>query len=154
MTNEPIIVSGIFQGFGIGLIFMPLTTLAFATLSPTHRIEGTTVNTLVRTLGSSLGISIVQATFIKQSAVMHENLAEQVQPVSPVFQAANPSFFDLSTLTGSTLLNSEITRQAAMVAYDDVFLLMLITTVAVIPLLLIMRPPKLPPGPLATATAE
>jgi DHA2 family multidrug resistance protein len=154
MTDEPIIISGVFQGFGIGLIFMPLTTLAFATLSPTHRIEGTTVNTLVRTLGSSLGISIVQATYIKQSAVMHENLAEQVQPASPVFQATNPPVFDLSTITGSSLLNNELTRQAAMVAYDDVFLLMLVTTVAVIPLLLIMRPPKAPPGPLTTATAE
>ena len=142
MTSWPIVVSGVFQGLGIGLIFVPLTTLAFATLAPHHRPEATSVFTLVRSLGASVGISIMEALWTMNSSVVHSTLAGHIQSGDPVVSAALPPIFNPATGSGLAALNGEVTRQAAMVAYVDDFRLMMIVTLAVMPLLLFMRSPK------------
>jgi DHA2 family multidrug resistance protein len=135
MDSMPFVTTGIIQGLGIGLLFVPLSVTAFATLTPALRSEGTSVYTLVRNLGSSVGISLMQALDTRQTSVAHADMAAQVQPGNPVF-AAGVGPMDLATLNG------EITRQAAMVALIDVFKLMLLLTFAIAPLLFIMRKPK------------
>ena len=140
MDSMPFVTSGVIQGLGIGLLFVPLSVTAFATLSPELRSEGTSVYTLIRNLGSSVGISVMQAMDTQQTAVSHSDMAAQVQPGNPVFMSGVGSI-DLDAL------NNEITRQAAMVGLIDVFKLMLVMTIMVFPLLLIMRKPKAPAGP-------
>ncbi|HUZ13221.1 MAG TPA: DHA2 family efflux MFS transporter permease subunit [Caulobacteraceae bacterium] len=142
MNGTPVVVSGLVQGLGIGLIFVPLTVVAFATLNPALRAEGTAMYTLMRNLGSSVGISIMQAIYTNQAAVAHANLAAHVQPSNPVFRAGIPAAMNPATGAGIAALNGAVTRQAAMVAYVDVFHLMLVMTLAVMPLLLIMRTPR------------
>ena len=83
MGGMPFITSGIIQGVGIGLIFVPLSVLAFATLDPALRAEATSVYTLVRSLGSAVGISMMQALFTNRAAVSHADMAAQVQPGNP-----------------------------------------------------------------------
>ncbi len=149
MDATPFVVTGVIQGVGIGLLFVPLSVTAFATLTPELRSEGTSVYTLVRNLGSSVGISMMQALNTQQSAVAHADMAAQVQPGNPVF-AAGAGPIDPSGPGGSSVLdalNNEITRQAAMVGLIDVFKLMLVLTILVAPLLLIMRKPKASAGP-------
>jgi MFS transporter, DHA2 family, multidrug resistance protein len=140
MDSMPFVTSGVIQGLGIGLLFVPLSVTAFATLTPELRSEGTSVYTLVRNLGSSVGISMMQALDTQQTAVSHSDMAAQVQPGNPVFSSGVGSM-DLDAL------NNEITRQAAMVGLIDVFKLMLVMTIMVFPLLLIMRKPKAQAGP-------
>ncbi|MBA3812347.1 MAG: DHA2 family efflux MFS transporter permease subunit [Caulobacteraceae bacterium] len=147
MTSRPIVVSGVIQGLGIGLIFVPLSTLAFATLAPVHRPEATGVFTLVRSLGASVGISIMQALWTMNTQVVHASLAAHVVRSDPVVRAAMPPRFDLFNPGGLEALNGEVTRQAAMVAYVDDFRLMMIITLAVMPLLLFMRTPRFAPDP-------
>jgi len=142
MGTGPIIISGVFQGLGIGLIFVPLSTLAFATLAQHHRPEATSVFTLVRSLGASVGISIMEALWTINASVVHSTLAGHIRPGDPVVSAALPPIFDPATGPGLAALNGEVTRQAAMVAYVDDFRLMMIVTLAVMPLLLFMRSPK------------
>jgi DHA2 family multidrug resistance protein len=142
MTSEPIVISGIIQGLGIGLLFVPLSTLAFATLNPIHRAEASSVYNLVRNLGSSVGISIMQALQVKNIQVSHADQASQVIPGDPTLAMYLPKAFDLNTVQGLSALNAEITRQATMVAYVDDFKLMLLLTIAVAPLLIFMRKPK------------
>jgi len=146
MTATPIIVSGIFQGVGIGLIFVPLSTLAFATLAPSHRPEATGLFTLMRSLGASIGISVMEAMLTMNASVEHAGLAAHIQPGDPVVAAALPPMFNLGLASGLEALNGEITRQAAMVAYVDDFRLMMMMTLAVMPLLLFMRTPKFAPN--------
>jgi MFS transporter, DHA2 family, multidrug resistance protein len=143
MGSMPFVTTGIVQGLGIGLLFVPLSVTAFATLPPGLRSEGTAVYTLVRNLGSSVGISVMEALYTQQSSVAHADMAAQVQPGNPV----GP--LPLSGSGGSMLdtLNGEITRQASMVGLIDVFKLLLILTFAIAPLLLIMRKPKAAAGP-------
>lgn len=144
MTAGPLIISGFIQGLGIGLIFVPLSTLAFATVSPELRGEGSSLYTLIRNLGSSVGISIMQALVVFHTRTMGASLSEHVDPSSPTVQAAlgarvgNPG--------GLMGIEGEITRQATMVAYIDDFKLMLIVTVLCMPMLLLMRKPKLQQG--------
>ena len=146
MNSMPFVTSGVIQGLGIGLIFVPLSVLAFATLNPSLRPEATSVYTLVRSLGSSVGISMMQALFTNRAAVSHADMAAQVQPGNPAVTglsaAVNPA-----TAAGLQGLNGEITRQAAMVGYVDVFRLMLLVALVVMPLLFIMSPPKRAPHP-------
>jgi DHA2 family multidrug resistance protein len=141
MGSAPFVSSGIVQGLGIGLIFVPLSVLAFATLDPKLRAEATSVYTLVRSLGSAVGISMMQALFTNRSAVSHADMASQIDPGNPTFGGMLPPAGGGGG-GGLIALNGEINRQAAMVGYIDVFRLMLFMTLAVLPLLLIMRPPQ------------
>jgi DHA2 family multidrug resistance protein len=138
----PFITSGIIQGLGVGLLFVPLSTLAFATIPPHLRPEGSSVYTLVRNLGSSVGISIMNALVVANTQTMHASLAGKLVPSDQVVRATLPQMLNPNTAAGITALNSEVTRQASMVAYVDDFRLMFIITIACMPMLLLMRKPR------------
>jgi len=150
MTAAPIMTTGVFQGFGVGLLFAPLNTLAYATLSPVHRTEGTIVNTMARSLGSSLGISMISASLTSFSAADHSVLAAHVSCGDPVFGAALPALMNPCNGGSLEALNGEVTRQAAMIAYDTIFSWMALGTLCLSPLLLLMRPPP----PMRTIAQE
>jgi DHA2 family multidrug resistance protein len=136
-------MTGFVQGLGTGLVFMPMTVLAFATLDPSLRADGTGVFALLRNVGNSAGISVITTMFTRTSQVVHSRLVEPLTPDNPVAKApylAAP--FSLHSQTGIAALDSEVSRQAAMVAYIDVYHFMLVTTAVLIPLVLLMRPPK------------
>ncbi len=137
-----IIWTGLVQGVGIGLIFVPLTTLAFATINPALRADGAGVFTLVRNLGSSAGISIMQALHTSNSQILHSGMVEHLRPDNPNVASALAAPFSLSSPTGVALLNGEVDRQASMIAYIDDFHLMLFVALALAPALLMMRRPS------------
>jgi DHA2 family multidrug resistance protein len=139
MGMTPVVVSGLIQGFGIGLIFVPLSALAFATLNPSLRAEASAVYNLVRNLGSSVGISAVIAMQTYLGNVSHADQAAHVDPTNPFLSQVLPAGGGAAAIEG---LNAEITRQAAMVSYVDVFRMMVFMTLAVIPLLLLLSKPK------------
>ncbi|RYF99792.1 MAG: DHA2 family efflux MFS transporter permease subunit, partial [Caulobacteraceae bacterium] len=139
MGSEPFMISGFFQGLGIGLIFVPLSTLAFATIPPHLRSEGSSVYTLIRNLGASAGISIMAAVLSRNNQAMHATLASNIDPSSPTLRALFGPGWEHRSLEA---INGEITRQSAMIAYLDDFKLMLIITIACLPMLLLMRAPK------------
>ncbi|MCI3134806.1 DHA2 family efflux MFS transporter permease subunit [Phenylobacterium aquaticum] len=146
MGPTPFMISGFIQGLGIGLLFVPLSTLAFATIPPHLRPEGSSLYTLIRNMGSAVGISIMQALVVANTQTMHGSLAAHINPSDPVVRADLAGRFDLSSVTGLQALNTEVTRQATMIAYIDDFKLMLIITIACMPMLLLMRPAKRQPG--------
>ena len=139
MSKGPFIVSGFLQGLGIGLIFVPLSTLAFATIPPRLRAEGSSVYTLIRNLGASAGISIMGAVLVNNNQQAHSDLVAHLDPANAVVQNVLGKGFEHGSQLAA--VNAEITRQAAMVAYVDDFKLMLIITLACIPMLLLMRAP-------------
>lgn len=149
MNMTPFMVAGVIQGFGIGLLFVPLSVLAFATLPPHLRAEGSSFYTLVRSLGASVGISIMQALTVSNAQSAHQALADHINPADPVVAAALAGQADVATSAGAAMLNGEVTRQATMIAYVDDFWLMMVLTALCIPMLLLMRPPKkrTPNGP-------
>jgi DHA2 family multidrug resistance protein len=156
MGMEPVIISGLLQGFGLGCTFVPLNIIALSTL-PRHILtQGTAIRSLMRNLGGSVGISILVASLAENTQVVHSRLVEGLRPDNPLAQApylAAP--FSLSTPSGIAALNAEVTRQAAMVAYIDDFKLMMLIALASVPLLLLLREERRRPPPVAVvATAD
>ena len=145
MTPRPIEIAGFVQGLGTGLLFAPLNTLAYAKLAPIHRTEGTIVSTMARSLGSSAGISLLQAMLIRDAAVAHSGLTEHITVTDPVVRWALPSFLNLQSVQGLTALNGEVTRQGTMISYDALFGGMAIGCLLLAPSLLLLRPVRAPP---------
>jgi DHA2 family multidrug resistance protein len=154
LSESDIIWPGVIQGIGMGLVFVPLSAATFATLSPAMRAQGTALFSLVRNIGSSIGISLVQTLLVRNTVTAHASLTEHITYANPAWQ--NPAVaraYDLSTLGGAAFLDSSVTQQAAMIAYIDDYWLMLLLTLAVTPLLLLIRPPGNPKSPDEAAYA-
>jgi len=131
MDGGPIAWSGFIQGFGTGFVYVPLAAVAFATLNPLLRNEATAVFNLTRNIGSSIGISVVEALLVRNTQLMHASLASHVSRYSETLNA--------SPGTAAALLNGRVTEQAAMIAYNDDFKLMMILMICVIPLVFLLR---------------
>jgi MFS transporter, DHA2 family, multidrug resistance protein len=158
MGPEPVIISGIIQGFGLGCTFVPLNIIALSTL-PRHILtQGTAIRSLMRNLGGSIGISILVATLAENTQIVHSRLVEGLRPDNPMAQAPFlHAPFSLTTPSGMAALNAEVTRQAAMVGYINDFKLMMIIALAALPLLLLLRETgraRVAPATAAPAAAD
>jgi DHA2 family multidrug resistance protein len=142
MTSSSIVVAALLQGLGQGLIFVPISTLAFATIPAALRPDASTISNLVRNLSGSVGISMMQALTAFNGQAMHASLAGHVTAADPVLRAALPAGLSLESAEGALALNAEITRQAQMVAYVDDFRLMFLLGLVCAPLLLLLRAPR------------
>lgn len=132
---------GVTQGLSVGLVAIPLNITAFATLPSERRTEATSVYSLMRNLGSSIGISITGSLLQSNTQVNHAILAEGVGPFNHLLQSRHVlQFWDPSSLHGAAMLNGEITRQAQIIAYIDDFKLMLVLAIVTAPLVLLTRP--------------
>ena len=138
-----IIWPGVWQGIGLGLVFVPLSTSTFATLEAHMRSQGTAIFSLVRNIGSSIGISLVQFLLVRNTVIAHASLVERATYANPAWNnPAVASAYDFHTPAGVAALDSMITQQATMIAYIDDFWLMCILSVAVLPLVLLLKPPQ------------
>jgi DHA2 family multidrug resistance protein len=142
MTASPIVWSGIVQGFGLGFVFIPLSTIAFVTLPPTLRTEATGLFNLVRNMGSSIGISIMAATLASNLQVNHATLSAFISLFNPNLSSVGVPPIELTTPIGvgtAAQLDGLITQQALMISYIDDFKLMFIITLCAAPLILFLR---------------
>jgi DHA2 family multidrug resistance protein len=139
--SRPVIVSGVVQGLGLGLIFVPLQSLAFETLAPRMRTTAAALLNLSRNIGGSVGISVVSAQLVRMTQVAHADLATNI--TQQTIPTANPEILQTAIpVAGPAALayiNMMVTKQALFIAYLDDFKLMMIVTFAVLPLLLFMR---------------
>jgi DHA2 family multidrug resistance protein len=142
-----IVYTGVFQGVGLGFIFVPLSAVAFQTLAPRYRNEGTAMFSLVRNIGSSIGISIVVTILGHETQVSHAALSETLTPFSHALNGPwVPQLWDWTTEAGKLALNREVNRQALTIAYLNDFRLMMYLTVLALPLLLLLRAPQRHPA--------
>ncbi|WP_256369766.1 DHA2 family efflux MFS transporter permease subunit [Tropicimonas sp. IMCC6043] len=140
MDSRPVMVSGLLQGFGLGFVFVPLSTLTFATIAPRFRADATSFFSLVRKVGSGVGISVVTATFTHMISVKHEELASRLTAAAPQVRFQMPELLSGSPKVAA-LVDGLVTRQASMIAYVDDFLLMLVFTLAKLPIVMMLRKP-------------
>ena len=144
------------QGAGLGLVFTPLQIVAFATLPSTLRTDGTALFSLVRNVGSSIGVSVATFLLEQNTQIAHAALAGQVTPFNRMLQSAGAYlYWNSATQAGLSALNDEITRQASIIAYVDDFKLMLMVSLPAVLLLFLMRwPGSRPATPGEIAVAE
>lgn len=147
VTTSAIVHTGVVQGLGLGLIFVPLSTLTFATLPPHLRTDATGLFSLMRNLGSSIGISVVVFYLARQAQVHHSTLAETITPTNPLLRMPDwPAAWSVDSHAGLMALNAEITRQAQAMGYLDDFRLMMFVVLAALLLVPLLRRPA-PPRP-------
>jgi DHA2 family multidrug resistance protein len=137
MDWRPIVVAGVLQGAGLGILMPALTKAAFSTLDPTLRPEGTTLFNLSRLYGSTIGIALVQIFFYDNTQAMHLALAKDLAP----YRAAAHVTGSIA-MPGLAALNDMITGQAAFVGVIDQFEVMMIAMLVVSPLVLFLRKPR------------
>jgi DHA2 family multidrug resistance protein len=143
VSELTIIRTGIIQGIGLGFIFVPLSTITFATLDPHYRTEGTAMFSLMRNIGSSIGISVMTTMLTQNTQVMHASLAATLTPFRMALQSPwLPETWDWQSTVGAVALNQVVTAQANTVAYLNDFQAMMWIVIAVVPLLLLMQGPK------------
>jgi DHA2 family multidrug resistance protein len=143
LSAADIIWPGIIQGIGVGLVFVPLSAATFATLDPSMRAQGTAIYSLIRNIGSSIGISLVQTMLVRNTVVVHAALTDRITYANPAWDnPAIAAIYDLKVPAGVAALDATITQQAAMIAYVDDFCLMLILTLLVMPLIFLLQPPR------------
>ncbi|HVF95005.1 MAG TPA: DHA2 family efflux MFS transporter permease subunit [Sphingomonas sp.] len=142
MGREHFILTGLVQGVGLGLVFIPLNLIAFATLGPELRTDGSSLLNLFRNLGASIGISVVTTLLAINTQTSHQELGGHVTSTTTGF--IDPAVAGAIGDAGQgalAMLNAEVTRQATMIAFLDDFKLMMILTLAALPLVLLLRRP-------------
>lgn len=143
-THE-IIVTGLWQGFGMGLTFVPMTIIAFSTLAPMFRTEASGMMNLTRSIGSSIGISLMVTLLARKSVINHTYLRDHVNPYVEPFKSMSPGLQLEEGGAVAALVNSEVMRQATMIGYTNCFYVLAFLTLLTMPFVFIMRkPPPLP----------
>lgn len=143
ISEATVITVGFIQGISIGFLSIPINIIAFATLPSAIRTEATSIYSLMRNLGSAIGISITGALLVSNTQVNHALIAEDITPFNRALQHGAPArLWDSTSTHGMALLNEQVTQQARIIAYIDDFKLMLVLAIVVLPLLLLVRTPR------------
>lgn len=133
----PIIWTGFLQGAGAGIMLVPIQIIAFPTLPVEQRTEATSVFNLVRSVCSSIGVSVTLALFVNTAAATRARLAEYVTPYSDALRASEGAgTWSMETLEQIAGLARELDRQAAVAGYNHAFLFLAAATLSALPLLL------------------
>jgi len=137
--------TGFLQGLGMGQVMVPLMTVAFSTLPAKLRTEGTGVYNLIRNIGGSVGISIAFTLLSRNTQISHEVLGGHINPYNQAMQLSPmASQMNLHNTHDLAILNGLVTKQASMIGFNNDFKLMMIMSLAAIPLVFLMRQPKYP----------
>lgn len=139
MDRTPIVVSGLVQGFAMGLVFLPLSVVSFATLPMRFRTDGAGLVNLARNTGGSIGIAIATVVLARAMQTSHADLAAHITPYNLPFDPSLLGGYGDAGEGALRLVDGEVSRQASMIAFLDVFHLMMLLSVAALPLVLLVR---------------
>ena len=152
-----IILNIMVQGAGLGFVFIPLQVVAFATLAPELRTDGTSLLSLLRNVGSAVGVSAVSALLARNVQIEHAELAAHLTPFSPLMHSAGAvgKMLALGTPQGAVMMDAMINQQASIIAYiDDFKAMMLVTAPSALLLLLMRRPARVTADPEHAAVID
>jgi len=145
-TQYTIVVVSIVQGVGLGLLFVPISSVAFLTLPGHMRNGATSITTLMRNIGSSIGISMMIANLTSKTTEMHARLTESVTPFNDALQMPDVAgIINMKTEQGLAMLDGIVTQQATMIAFINDYKLLMILTLAVTPLVLLISTSRAAP---------
>jgi MFS transporter, DHA2 family, multidrug resistance protein len=143
MGSDQIVLSGFVQGLGLGFVFVPINLIAFATLAPAYRPDGTTLMTLFRNLGSSFGISAIVTMLARNIQTSHADIAASVTSFNLPFDPASiAGQLGSAGASGMAMLDGEVNRQAAMIAYLDNFYILFWLLLCIVPIPFVLKRPK------------
>ena len=143
VVNFVIVV--LLQGTGFGMFFVPVNTAAFATLPPHYRGDATAFMSLMRKIGSSVGVSILVGQYIRMAQSTHAVLAQHVTPYTETLRLQPlPEPWSLTDLHGIAALDREVYHQAQFIAYLHDFQWIALFIILLMPLILFLQNPMRP----------
>jgi DHA2 family multidrug resistance protein len=143
VSERQLIITIMMQGAGIGFVFTPLNVLGFATLDPAPCIM-MVMFSLLRNVGSSIGISVCSAMLAHNQQVLHAELGAFITPFERALQGGGAAghLLDPRTAHGAQMLDGIINQQAQIIAYVDDYKMMMVVALSTLLLLLVMRGPR------------
>ena len=141
VTAGEMMITMILQGFTVGLVFNPMTVMAYTTLPASLRGEATSMQSLARNIGSAIGISITSFSLTRGIQMTHADIAAGITPFDRVLQGNDTvqHMLDPATRHGAALLDQMVTHQAQIIAYNNDFRMMMLTVIPPLLLLFLMR---------------
>lgn len=138
-----IVTISVIQGFGFGLVFVPLSTVAFLTLPNHLRTDGTSMLTLMRNVASSIGISLVIAQLTQGTRYSYAVLSEHINPFNHAMQMPDVrGMLDMATSQGRGLADVLVKAQAQIIAFAHDYQMVMIFTACAIPLAIMIGSTK------------
>lgn len=140
VTMEILIVNSAIQGFAVGVVWVPITVVAFDTLEPAYRAEASSIFHLLRNIGSSFFISLSIAEIVRTTAANYSRMTEMITPYDRVLTMPGVTggwVFD--TVPGLARFAKEIARQAAMIGYLNAFMMYTATSALAVVFVLMIR---------------
>jgi DHA2 family multidrug resistance protein len=147
VSNLSLITTLVVQGAALGFVFIPLQVVAFATLPAASRTDGASLMSLVRNVGSAIGVSVTSFMLAHNTQVLHSEIGANVTPFNRELQGggAVTHWLDPSTAAGARMLDGIVNNQARIIGYMDDYKLMMLATLPTLLLLLVMRRPGAAP---------
>jgi DHA2 family multidrug resistance protein len=140
------------QGASMGFVFVPLTTVTHGTISRERMGNATSLFNLMRNIGASIGIAMVTTTVARHTQTNFNVLGRSVTQTNPAMSqmtgAARGWFMahgmDATTATRQAYASvfGMVAQQASMTAFIYTFRMLAIIFIVILPLILIMKPPK------------
>ena len=148
----------IVRGAAMGLLFTPINNAAFGSLKPSEAQQASGLINLSRQLGGSFGIAVL-STYLTRHVQFHRaDLAANFYAGNPAFDQRYAGTVANLVAHGSSMLQAQkaafevldltLTRQASMLAYNDSWLLILLSFLVVAPAVLVLRKPQPMSGPV------
>ena len=138
-----IVTLSIVQGFGFGLVFVPLSTVAFLTLPNDLRTDGTSMLTLMRNVASSIGISVVIAQLTEGSRSVYAVLSQHINPFNHALQMPDVrALIDLGSDKGRAMADVMVALQSQIIAFSHDYQMVMIFTLCAIPMALMIGSTK------------
>jgi DHA2 family multidrug resistance protein len=128
------------QGFGVGILWVAITMVTFATLAPERVAEGSAIYHMVRNVGSSIHISLSISLAVRMTRTSYAEIAERVTPYSESLSMPwVTGAWNLESQRGLAAVSREMARQAQMIGYLDAFVFFIATSLVVVPLVFLIR---------------
>src|SRR6185437_9998336 len=138
------------QGLGMGLVFVPMNLMAFATLGPQFRTDGAGLTNLMRNIGSAIGVSLTTQVLAMSAQTIHSQLAQYAAPFNRALGVNAESLFMNPLIPfGMGNLNSLIEYRSLVQAYSNSFLFMFYTSLPVFFVIWMMKRPVFAAGTVA-----
>ncbi|MEX2617412.1 MAG: DHA2 family efflux MFS transporter permease subunit [Alphaproteobacteria bacterium] len=131
------------NGFGVGIMWVTLTTVTFSTLMPEFRTEGAALFALIRAIGASMGTSIIVAILVRSTQVNYSELRDHINPFNEsLHQPGAAAVWELDVMTGLASLQKLVATQAETIAYLNAFTFLVLVAFAAMPLVFLLKSPR------------
>jgi MFS transporter, DHA2 family, multidrug resistance protein len=153
VSDQVMMLTILAQGFGTGMLFNPMTVVAYTTLPPSLRGYATSLQALCRNMGQAIGVSVTQFMLVRNTQVSHAGIVSTITPFDRVLQGHNAVSRWLGPMTrhGAAMLDRMVNHQARIIAYDNDYRMMTFVVIPGLLLLLLMRRHEPRPAPVPAA---